>query len=162
MANAQLVAYVKEQYSHKADERQLRTLLLQQGWPADDVEEALHEARGLSMRQDKEQHHTHFLQISIAAAVVVILAVALFVTVFSNPGPVTPTPLPVTPPATSPPTQTLTGAALCATHTDSAAKDACYYDLVAEKDDFDCDSLDASERTVCNRARDVVILENYA
>lgn len=163
MANRQLVDYVKEQLSHGVNVNQVRTLLIQQGWSQPDVEAAVDEAYGQHKKRTYQKHHTHFLGVAIAAIVVLILGVALFLIVFKQTEPIVvpqpqppidvPRPIPVE----------LSGWQACQYEQDSIAKDTCYQELNLQEDNYDCDTInDDIERSFCYRAKETVILQRYA
>lgn len=163
MANRQLVDYVKEQLSHGVNIDQVRTLLIQQGWSQADVESAIDEAYGQHKSRAHKEHGTHFLGIAIAAIVVLILAVALFLIVFKQTEPdVVPQPVPIVEVPRPPPVE-LSGWKVCAYERDSTAKDVCYQELNLQEDNYDCDIIDVKEeRSFCYRAKETVILQRYA
>ncbi|MBD3209727.1 hypothetical protein GF367_04930 [Candidatus Woesearchaeota archaeon] len=166
MANKQLVDYIKEQLNHRMDSNSIRTVLIRQGWSAEDVEAAMYEAHNEAHAHNKRHYHTHFVGIAIASVVVIILFVALFLVVFrqtepaSAPSPTAQPPLPAVMP---PPEHQLSGWAVCQAETDGVAKDACYQDLNRNTEHYDCDAIpDNVERGFCYRAKEAVLLQEYA
>lgn len=162
MANRQLVDYVKEQLSHKADINALRTLMLQQGWNIQDVEDAIGEAYSSIKTKTRREHHTHFPAVAVAAIVVVVLAAVLFVTVLRqtepNGGPDLPPDIDDKPVIV----QNLSGWQKCQVETDSVLKDACYQKLNRDAE-FDCGGVtDEQERGTCYRAKEAVLLQSYS
>lgn len=158
MANRQLIEYVKEQLSHRMDINNLRSLLLQQGWLAEDIEEAIAEAYAELQARTHKHHHINFLGVAIAGIIVAILVVALLLVIFKETEPEPITPVIETPVNTTPqePWE------FCAAEPLDEDKDACYLALNREQLDFDCDSLTIEdERASCNRGKEQAILEAY-
>ena len=160
MANRQLVAYIKEQLNHRMDINALRTLLLQQGWSQQDVEDAINEAYHAARQRTHREHHTNFVAIAVTAIVLVILIAALFLIAFRDTTPDNPDNPIVVPQIPEP---ELSGWEACAYEEDSAAKHSCYYDLNAQDESYPCDGIpDNVERGFCYRAKEAVALERYA
>ena len=165
MANRQLVDYIKEQLSHGFSLDQVRTLLVQQGWSEADVQAAVQEAYAQHQGRTRREHHTHFLGVAIAAIIVLILGVALFLMVSKQTQPdVVPQPLPSLPSEpSSPHPADLSGWHACQHEQDSTAKDTCYKELNLQEDNYDCDLIeDDVERGFCYRAKESVLLKRYA
>lgn len=158
MPNRQLVDYVREQLSHGMDLAQLRSVLLNEGWSAQDVETAIQNYYQKNKSSTHKTHHTNFVAVSILVVVILIVGVSLFLTVFNNPEPsINPGPQP---PAINPPNQ-VTGWVVCADISQSEEKHACY---VAEnkKDLIDCMAIkDSIEQQFCFRGQEEVLLARY-
>ena len=158
MPNRQLVDYVREQLSHGMDLAQLRSVLLSEGWSAEDVETAINAAYKNTSRSTHKQHHTNFVAVSILAIVVLILGVSVFMIVFNNPEPTVP-PGPNPPPVTPP--NHMTGWAVCADIDKSSDKHSCYV-TENEKEIIDCMAIDdAIEQQFCFRGQEEVLLARY-
>lgn len=170
MANPQLVDYIKAQLAHGFDINQLRTILVQQGWQAADIEMAIAEVYGAKAGENHKEHHTHFVGVAIFAIILIIAGVAVFLFVLDKTEPEIKIPIPDEPdepgelpdPVILPKPNDLTGWSLCSYEEDSVAKDTCFIELNKREDNFDCDIIDDNvDRGYCYRAKETVLLEEY-
>ncbi len=174
MANKQLVTYIREQLSHKADINQLRLLLATQGWSQADVEDAINEVYSGSKTHNVKSHHTNFVAVTVLAIIVLMLGAGLFMVVFKETDVSTRPTSSIEPPKTSPstpigprpteaaPPSSLSGWAVCAADKDSEEKHDCYYKINKDDVDYNCDEIsDKVERSFCYRAKEAVLIEEY-
>lgn len=160
MANKQLVQYIKEQLSHKMSIDAIRTVLHNQGWMENDIQEAIQVATQRKHKQNIKEHHSHFLAVSALSVIAILLAGGLFISVF-NDQPTVPVPDQIPPKPIHIPAE-LSGVDICFDKIDSAQKDLCYQEINQQDEEFDCASIsEDAERSYCFRAKEFVLLSKY-